>query len=43
MRSNVITTYTHTDREVRFLMRYTFATAFVSGLMVGAILLNIFG
>jgi hypothetical protein len=31
MRNNVIATYTHDDAEVRFLMRWTFATAFLSG------------
>lgn len=35
MRSNVIVTYSHTDNQVRFLIRYTFITAFLAGIVVG--------
>jgi hypothetical protein len=40
MRNNVIATYTHDDQEVRFLMRWTFATAFFAGITVGIILMK---
>jgi hypothetical protein len=42
MRSNVIATYTHTDSEVRFLMRYTFATAFFSGAAIAGVCMKLF-
>jgi hypothetical protein len=32
---DVIATYSHTDGEVRFLMRYTAAVMFLSGIAVG--------
>lgn len=42
MRSNVIATYSHDDREVRFLIRYTFVTAFLSGATITGVLFTIF-
>lgn len=38
MRNNLIATYSHDDKEVRFLIRYTFITAFLAGLTIGGII-----
>ena len=40
MRNNIVATYSHTDREVRSLVRSTFALAFLGGIAVGAFLLQ---
>lgn len=43
MRSNIVASYTHTDSEVRFLMRWTFATAFLSGGIVAIAIIQLMG
>lgn len=38
MRNNVVATYTHTDREVRFLLRYTLVTGLAAGIVIGGLI-----